>query len=85
MTEPFRDIFDGFPDWKDAGLTVDLRMADGSVVTGRLEVDDFTATDDDEVPHFVVVTAAGRRVPFVEGGQWRIASEPLVASAAPPR
>jgi hypothetical protein len=65
---------DGWPDWADAGKRVTLLDADGSQLTGELEVGDFVPLDDgDEVPIFSVRTSDGVEHSFAGAEKWRFA------------
>jgi len=59
-----------WPDWQDGGKRVEIRLADGSAIEGRLEIVDQTPGPD-EAPLFDVVADDGRRVPFWNNEAWR--------------
>ena len=59
-----------WPDWKDGGKKVALKMPDGSIIKGELFVDDFFFNGEDEVPIFMVKTAGGESVSFADADGW---------------
>jgi hypothetical protein len=63
----WRDTWDSnsfFPDWKDDGAPIKIKMSDGSVHQGTLVVDDFGFDGEDEFPIFVVKTDDGKQECF---------------------
>lgn len=61
---------ENWPDWRDAGRRVEMRLEDGSIVCGILRVDDMTPGPD-EAPIFVIEDSEGVKHSFVEHKQWR--------------
>ncbi len=70
----WKDGFDG-ADWPDDGKRVELEFADGSLVKGKLNIEDFFPLDDgDEVPVFVVNGDDGNKYSYFDAKRWRFIS-----------
>lgn len=62
---------DPWPDWRDAGKRVELRMPDGQILRGELIIEDVFFNGEDEIPMFAVTLDDGSRASFVDAEEWK--------------
>lgn len=60
-----------WPDWKDSGLRVLMKLPGGRLVSGVLFAGDEFWTGEAEVPLFRVITDAGEDLSFADHEAWR--------------
>ena len=76
---------DAWPDWPDAGKHAEIELGDGTIVAGKLSVDDFSQDGEgDEAPVFVVIDDAGKKHSFADNERWRFAPTPNVKVTGAP-
>jgi hypothetical protein len=64
-----------WPDWKDAGRRIAIRLEDGQEFEGELYLEDFAHDGQgEEYPIWGLVLADGTRRTFVDNYEWRFLS-----------
>jgi hypothetical protein len=63
-----------YPTWQDGEKAVELRLAKGEIVSGKLDIyDDVVDGDGDEWPLFQVILSDGKKVFLSDYEAWRFA------------
>lgn len=66
---------DEWPDWTDAGRSVEITLKGGSTVVGVLTYEDFATDGADEYPLWKVRLIDGTAVDFVDHERWRFVAQ----------
>jgi hypothetical protein len=71
---PMKKWSEAWPDWADIGRTVQIQNEEGgTVITGKLECNDFGFDGTDEIPYFSVRETDGSEHSFGPVEYWRFA------------